>query len=83
MYNQLSEQVFVADTEMQMQDRGMSLGPPTVMHRTIWIRAVPVQKMVIFLMQGQMLQKQRRPPTSLSVAWRARSLLATPGWSVS
>ena len=56
----LSELVFVAVTEMQI-----SPGPPTVMHWTMVIRAVPVQKMVIFFMLGQVLQKQRRPSTSL------------------
>jgi hypothetical protein len=59
-YNMLSEQVFVAVTEMQI-----SPGPPTVMHWTMGIRAVPVQKMVIFLMLDQMLKKQRRPSISL------------------
>ncbi len=70
-YNRLSQQVFVANTEMPMQRWGIS--HCSLMHGTMRIRAVPVQKMVIFFMPGQMLQKQRRPSTSLSVAWIARS----------
>jgi hypothetical protein len=46
-YNQLFQQDFVANTEMQMQDRGISLGP--LMQGTIRMRAVPVQMMMIFL----------------------------------
>ena len=67
LYNQLSEQIFVADTEMQMQDWGISLDPP--MHWTIWMRAV--QKMVNFFVSGhwQMLQKQRRPSTVVVYAY--------------
>jgi hypothetical protein len=60
-FNQLSQQVFVAITEMQM-----SLSP--LMQGTMRMGAVPVRRMVIFLMPGQMLQKQRRPSASLSVA---------------
>ena len=67
-FNQLSQQVFVAITEMQM-----SLSP--LMQGTMRMGAVPVLRMVIFFMPGQMLQKQRRPSASLSVAWRARSKL--------
>ena len=71
LYNQLSEQVFVADTEMQMQDWGISLGPP--MHWTIWMRALS-RRWWIFLCQGQsghwqMLQKQRRPSTVVVYAY--------------
>ena len=55
-YNQLSQQVFMVDREMQMQDRGTSLCP--LLHGTIWMQAVPVQKMEIFLMPGQMLKIQ-------------------------
>ena len=51
-FNQLSQQVFVAVTEMQM-----SLSP--LMQGTMRMGAVPVRKMVIFFMPGQMLQKQR------------------------
>ena len=67
-FNQLSQQVLVAITEMQM-----SLSPP--MQGTTRMGAVPVWKMVIFFMPGQMLQKQRRPSASLSVAWTSRSKL--------
>ena len=38
--------------------------------------AVPVRKMVIFFVPGQMLQKQRRPSASLPVAWRLPTKLA-------
>ncbi len=58
-FNQLSQQVFVAITEMQM-----SRSP--LMQGTMRMGAIPVQKMVIFFMPGQMLQKQRRPSASLS-----------------
>jgi hypothetical protein len=54
-YNQLSQQVFVASTEMQLQDGGISLGP--LMQGTMRMRAVPVQKMVIFFMPGQNFEK--------------------------
>ena len=56
-FNQLSQQVFVAITEMQM-----SVSP--LMQGTMRMGAVPVRKMVIFFMPGQMLQKQRRPSAS-------------------
>ncbi len=57
-YNQLSLQVFVADREMQMQDWGTSLALQVCCTgRYGW--AVPVQKMAIFFMPDQMLQKQR------------------------
>ena len=56
-FNQLSQQVLVAITEMQM-----SLSP--LMQGTMRMGAVPVWKMVIFFMPGQMLQKQRRPSAS-------------------
>ncbi len=69
-FNQLSQQVFVANTEMQYWM--ISLIPP--LQGRMRMRAVPVQKMVIF-MQGQTLLKQRRPSASLSVAWSARSNL--------
>ena len=39
-YNQLSQQVFMVDREMQMQDRGTSLCP--LLLWTIWMEAVPV-----------------------------------------
>jgi hypothetical protein len=62
----------MANTEMQKQDSGISL-----MLGRMRMGAVPVQKLEIILMPGQimMLQKQRRPSASLSVAWRARSNL--------
>jgi hypothetical protein len=76
-YNQLSQQVFMVDREMQMQDRGTSLCP--LLLWTIWMEAVPVQKMVTFLMPGQMLKIQRRPSTSFLKAWRARKKLVSTG----
>ena len=69
-YKQLSQQVLVVDRETQMQDSGTSLCP--LLLGTIWMQAVPVQKMDIFLLPGQMLKIQRRPSTSFSKAWRAR-----------
>ncbi len=56
-YNQLSQQVFVPNTEMLMQ--GLGISHRSLMQGTMRIRAVPVQKMVIFFMPDQMLQKQR------------------------
>ena len=56
-FNQLSQQVLVAITEMQM-----SLSP--LMQETMRMGADPLWKMVIFFMPGQMLQKQRRPSAS-------------------
>ena len=78
-YKQLSQQVFVVDRETQMQDSGTSLCP--LLLGTIWTRmqAVPVQKMEIFFMPGQMLKIQRRPSTSFSKAWRARRKLVSTG----
>ena len=70
-FNLLSQQDFVENTEMQY--RVISLSPP--LQGRIKILAVPVQMMVIFLMQGQTLLKLRRPSASLWVAWRARSNL--------
>ncbi len=54
-YNQLSQQVFMANTEMQTQYLGISLGP--LMQGTMRMRAVPVQKMEIFFMSGQNFEK--------------------------
>ena len=76
-YKQLSQQVFVVDRETQMQDSGTSLCP--LLLGTIWMQAVPVQKMEIFLMPGQMLKIQRRPSTSFLKAWRARRKLVSTG----
>ncbi len=58
-FNQLSQQVFMATTEMQMQDWRIFL--------SLWrmrMGAVPVQKMVNFFMRGQTLLKWRRPSAS-------------------
>ena len=54
-YNQLSQQVFMVDREMQMQDRGTSLCP--LLLWTIWMEAVPVQKMETFFMPGQITDR--------------------------
>ena len=53
-FNQLSQQVFVAITEMQMSLSPLMQGTMRIIMR---MGAVPVQKMVIFFMQGQTLLK--------------------------
>ena len=63
----LSQQVFVANTEMEYGV--ISLFP--LLQGRMRMRVVLAQKMVIFFMQGQMLLKQRRQSASLSMAWRA------------
>jgi hypothetical protein len=82
MYNVYTwyEQVFVVDRETQMQDSGTSLSP--LLLGTIWMQAVPVQKMEIFFMPGQMLKIQRRPSTSFLKAWRARRKLVSTGCGI-
>ncbi len=70
-FDQLSQQVFVANTDMQYGV--ISLIP--LLQGRMKIRVVPVQKMVIFFMQGQTLLKQWRSSARLLVAWSARSNL--------
>ncbi len=68
-YNQLSEQVFVADTEMQMQDWGISLWPSDSDARDNMDQGSSCPEDGDFFMQGQMLQKQRRPSTVVVYAY--------------
>jgi hypothetical protein len=70
-FNKLSQQVFVANTEMQMQDGGIFLSP--FLQGWMKFECSPCPEDGEFFMQGQMLLKQMRPSASLSVAWRARS----------
>ena len=69
LYNQLSEQVFMADREMQMQDWGTLRDIPRPSVAWDNMDEGPVQKMVNFFMPGQMLQKQRRPSTVVVYAY--------------
>ncbi len=62
-FNQLSYQIFVANTEMQYGVIFLCpLGP--LLQGRMRMRADLVQKMVIFLTQGQTLLKLRRPSAS-------------------
>jgi hypothetical protein len=65
------KQIFVANTEMYYGVIFLS----TLQQGRMRMRAVPIQKMVIFFMQGQTLLRWRKPSASLSVAWSARSNL--------